>query len=210
MRRTTMLVVCTLTLALCAVYASAQTAPAPDTLKVDYFSNANTSVGTGAGVPVVPDATVRITNPGTSGGTLCADVFVFDPYEEMSECCPCQVTPNGLVTLSVDDDLTSNPLTDVYLTTGSLYIISTATKDNYCPLPFTPTAGVRAWATHIQNVTYAITETPSQDATLSSTELARIENECESILNVGSGHGLCDCGGYAGGPNAKSRFAAAK
>src|SRR5208283_2946998 len=64
----------TLALALCAGSAFAQTAPAADTLKVDYFSYANTS---GA-----PYASVRVINPGTAGGNICADFFVFDSYQE--------------------------------------------------------------------------------------------------------------------------------
>jgi hypothetical protein len=56
MRRITMLVVCTLALALCAGFAAAATTPPPaDTLKVDYFANANTA---GA-----PDATAAVFAP---------------------------------------------------------------------------------------------------------------------------------------------------
>jgi len=189
MRRTTLLVICTLALALCAGSAFAQTAPAADTLKVDYFSYANTS---GA-----PYASVRVINPGTAGGNICADFFVFDSYQELTECCGCLVSPDGLLTLSVDYDLTSNPLTGVTLNTGVVKIISTATKSGYCPLPFTPTAGIRGWGTHIQigvNESYALTETASQDATLSAAELTRIQHECEAIVLDGSGHGFCSCG----------------
>ncbi len=32
---------------------------------------------------------VRITNPGISGRKLCADIFVFDANQELSECCSC-------------------------------------------------------------------------------------------------------------------------
>src|SRR5579863_6888902 len=87
-----------------------------DLLKVNYFSNANTA---GA-----PDGTVRISNPGSPTGELCAQVYVFDPYQEMSECCACLVTPDGLRTLSVNTDLTSNPLTGVTLQTGVVSIVS--------------------------------------------------------------------------------------
>src|SRR5579864_8792532 len=107
--RTTVLVVCTLALALCTVSAWAAGPPA-DTLKVEYFSNANTA---GA-----PDATFRLTNPGTAGGNICASIYVFDSQQEMSECCSCLLTPDGLRTLSVNGDLTSNPLTGVVLNTG--------------------------------------------------------------------------------------------
>src|ERR1700683_2607783 len=90
--------------------ALAATTPPADTLKVDYFSNANTS---GA-----PDATVRLTNPGTAAGNTCGSIFVFDENQELTECCSCLLTPDGLRTLSVNVDLTSHPLTGVILATG--------------------------------------------------------------------------------------------
>jgi hypothetical protein len=193
MTKTSVLVVCTLVLALCttSLWAAVTTPPA-DVLKVDYFANANTS---GA-----PDGTVRIDNPGTSGGALCAAIFVFDVNQEMSECCSCYVSPDGLRTLSVDTDLTSNPLTGASLTGGVIKIVSTiAGAGKTCPNPvngsnLVPTPAVRAWTTHIQNTTYTITETASQDATLSSTEAGNLESECRSIHNVGSGSGICTCG----------------
>jgi hypothetical protein len=181
-----MLVVCTLALALCAGYAAAQTAPPADTLKVDYFANANTA---GA-----PDATVRITNPGTSGGNLCADIYVFYPDQEMAECCGCALTPNGLTTLSVNSNLTANPLTGTLLTSGVIKIVSSVDKGVCNPTSISPTAGLRSWATHIQNSAFTITETASQDATLSTAEQARLRNECSAIVLDGSGHGICSCG----------------
>jgi hypothetical protein len=189
MLRTTMVVVCTVALALCAGYAVATTTPPPaDTLKVDYFANANTA---GA-----PDATVRITNPGTAGGGLCAAIYVFDVNQEMTECCSCYVSPDGLRTLSVNTDLTSNPLTGVILSTGAIKIVSTRANSTTCPNPtnLTPTAGVRAWATHIQNSNFTITEDVSPDATFSATEQNRLQTECVSIHTDGSGHGICSCG----------------
>jgi hypothetical protein len=188
MRRTTMLVVCTLVLALSAGYAAAQATPPADTLKIDYFANANTA---GA-----PDATVRMTNPGTAGGNLCAAIYVVDPSQELSECCSCLLSPDGLRTLSVNTDLTSNALTGVSLTTGAIKIVSTPPIGGACPLPKTlnPKAGIRAWATHIQNSNFTITETASQDATLSSTEVVHLEKECAAVALDGSGKGVCTCG----------------
>lgn len=191
MRRITTLVVCTLALALCAGSAFAGTTK-PDTtytdsLKVDYFINANTS-----GAPV---AVVQLTDTGASGANICADVFVYDPQQELQECCSCLLTPNGLRTLSVNVDLTSNTLTHDVLTTGSIRIV--AAPGSACPLPtstFTPVTGaLRAWATHIQTGN-VITETASQDAPLSSTELSTLVNDCYAISLVGSGSGLCSCG----------------
>jgi len=188
MKKIMIAVVCTLALTLCAAGAFAQA----DTLKVDYFANANSA---GA-----PDATVRLSNPGTntnSPGNVCASIFVFDPMQEMSECCSCLLTPDGLRTLSVNADLTSNPLTGVTLTTGVVKIVSTwPLSGSTCPLPTTvnPLAALRSWATHIQNSNFAITETSSQDATLGSVEIARLGKQCSSIKLVGSGKGVCSCG----------------
>lgn len=188
MSRNMLLVVCALTLALCTASAWASTTPPADTLKVDYFANANTA---GA-----PDGTVRLTNPGTAGGNLCAAVFVFDQNQEMSECCSCFLSPDGLRTLSVNTDVTGNPLTGVTLNTGVIKVVSTGTTAGTCPLPtkFTPIAAVRAWTTHIQNSSFAVTETASQDATLSATEVGRLEAECTAIRTDGSGKGICSCG----------------
>jgi len=126
-------VVCSLFLALivCAGMAQAQ-----DAYKVDYFSNANTG---GA-----PDGTLRLDNPGgAAGANLCADMFVFDSNEEMSECCSCLETPDGLRTLSINSDLTANPLTGVVLNTGVIKIVAAATSAGACPVP-----------THITTVDY--------------------------------------------------------
>jgi hypothetical protein len=165
----------------------------PDTLKVDYFSNANTS---GA-----PDGTLRLTNPGTPGSNVCAYIGVFDSNQEMSECCGCLLTPDGLRTLSIDSDLTSNPLTGVKLSTGVIKVLSVTTVNNTCPFPGTTSkpqyftsGGVRGWGTHIQNSSFTITETESQDATLSVYENIHFYDDCLAINSVGSGAGVCTCG----------------
>jgi hypothetical protein len=176
------------------VFGSSSIATEPvDTLKVDYFSNANTS---GA-----PDGTLRLTDPGTPTGNVCAYIGVFDANQEMSECCGCLLTPDGLRTLSIDADLTSNPFTGVKLSTGVIKIVSVTPVNNTCPFPgtsksaqFYTSGGVRSWATHIQNSNFAITETGSQDATLSVTENVRFYNGCVAIGLVGSGTGVCSCG----------------
>jgi hypothetical protein len=188
-RQTTTLVVIALSLALCSGSAAAQTIPA-DVLKVNYFSNANT--------PSAPDGTVRLDNPGTAPGNVCANIFVFDAAQELSECCSCFLSPDGLRTLSVNTDLTSNPLTgsSSTLTGGVIKIISTTLTAGACPLPtnINPIPALRAWTTHIQNVTFAETETAGQDATLSTGELSRLKAECTAVKLDGSGAGICSCG----------------
>jgi len=181
MRQTTLLVICALMAGLLATAAWGQ--PPADVLKVDYFANANTASA--------PDGTVRLTNPGTSGGNIWAAIYVFDPNQELTECCSCLLTPDGLRTLSVNKDLTSNPLTGVVLTTGLIKIVSTTANS---ATRLTPTAGIRSWATHIQNSNFSETETASQDATLSATEQTRLQGQCFAIHLDGSGHGICSCG----------------
>jgi hypothetical protein len=193
MSRTKLLKVCAVVASATLVVGSAWAAdaklatPTPDVLTVDYFANANTS---GA-----PDATVRLVNPGTTYSNLCADVFVFDANEEMSECCSCTITPDGPLTLSVNGDLTSNPLTGVILSNGVIKVVSDhTTRAGTCPLPasnINPTPTLRGWTTHIQNSSFTITETASQEANLSAGEVRALENQCNAIKVDGSGHGIC-------------------
>lgn len=150
----------------------------------NYFSNANTA-GT-------PDETVRITNPGISGRKLCADIFVFDANQELSECCSCTVAPDGLLTLSVNADLTGNPLTGTILTTGVIQIIPAATTGGMCPLPtaMTPQQALRAWSTHIQEDS-DVTESSSPITAISLEDLSALEAVCSYIQGGGGGHGIC-------------------
>jgi len=196
MRPTSLLAV-SLALFFGAGFAAAQAAPPPaDSIKVDYFDYANTA---GA-----PDGTLRLTNPGSTGTNMCAAIYVFNPLQEISECCACLITPNGLRTLSVNTDLTNNPLTSPIVTTGSISIVSTPTVNAGCPLPTTVTptsAGVRAWVTHIDRSRIAgktsgfvATAAPSSDATFSSYEQVLLQQNCYAISIYGSGRGICTCG----------------
>lgn len=184
MRQTTLLAICLLMVGLAstAVAATPPTPPA-DTLKVDYFANANTASA--------PDGTFRVTNPNTSGGNIYAAIYVFDPEQELSECCACRLTPDGLRTLSVNTDLTSNPLTGVVLTTGLIKVVSSTLPS---ASKLSPTPAIRAWTTHIQNSNFSETETGAQDATFSVNEQIRLQQECASLQLDGSGHGVCTCG----------------
>jgi hypothetical protein len=185
---------------------SAQTYP--DTFKVGYYSNAhsyNECSNTGE-----PDATVRLTNAGTQigsksdpSGNLCAMVYVLTSDQQLAECCGCALTPDALLTLSVNNDLTSNPLTNVIPTNGDIKIISSTGAPTCNPSKPVPAAGVRAWATHIQKDTAAVTvevltsfetETAFSDSTLSTGELKMLQNKCQAIQNNGSGFGVCTCG----------------
>jgi hypothetical protein len=165
-------------------------AMAQDVYKLNYFSN---------NVAGAPDATVRIDNPGLTYGNLCAMIYVFDADQQLSECCGCVETHNGLRTLSVKRDLTSNPLTGRVSTNGVIKIVSAAVNNSPCDPSsnVSPKANLRAWGTHIQNpvgAAYPITETEFSDSTLGATELANLQAQCAFVNILGSGQGICSCG----------------
>ena len=165
-------------------------ASAQDVYKINYFSN---------NVAAAPDATVRISNPGLTYGNLCAMIYVFAADQQLTECCGCLETHNGLRTLSVKANLTSNPLTGVLATNGVIKVVAAAVNNSPCDPTSNvrPTANLRAWVTHIQNpvgTAYPITETESSDSTLGATELANLQAQCAFINILGSGQGLCSCG----------------
>ena len=115
-----------------------------------------------------PDATLRIVNDGggactvgdtTSGkcvefddiGTLWAAIYVFDDSQEMRSCCACPITTDGLLSESVNKELTSNEFTGRgEMTRGVIKVISSFSSDPTFPelIP-----GLRAWFTHIQATT---------------------------------------------------------
>jgi hypothetical protein len=165
-------------------------ASAQDVYKVNYFSN---------NAAPAPDATVRIDNPGLTYGNLCAMVYVFDADQQLTECCGCVETHNGLRTLSVRANLTSNPLTGVVSRNGVIKVVSAAVNNSPCDPTsnVSPKANLRVWVTHVQNAVgtaWPITETESSDSTLGATELANLQAQCAFINILGSGQGICSCG----------------
>jgi uncharacterized protein YjdB len=158
---------------------------------VDYFSYANNVNA--------PDATLNLANTGMTGGDLCAMIYVFDSSQEMNECCGCTISKDGIRTLSVDTDLTSNTLTGVTLATGVIRMVAADAASNpTCNAgTVTPSGLIRPWMTHIQLPlpdTYEITEQESPMPTLNKSELSDLESDCAFIQKLGSGHGVCTCG----------------
>jgi hypothetical protein len=182
-----------------AAILPAQTPTYPDTFKVGYYT-------TGACIRLAPnnalprdvDTTVYITNVGTQtgstadpSGNLCALIYVFEPDQQLAECCGCQITPDGLLTLSVDYNLTSNPLTGATLVNGAIKIVSSTACNAAKPAP---ASGIRAWLTQVQPApSNALTETAFSDATLSAGELSNLAAECKILQTEGSGAGICTC-----------------
>ncbi len=178
---------------------------------VTYYSNANTS---GA-----PDGTLRIINDGAEAtsapegvenGTLWAAIYVFDDSQEMRSCCACKITSDGLLSESVNKELTSDEFTGRgEMTRGVLKVISSWSWDPTAPSPST---GLRGFMTHIQATTttfpapgagntvnavekgpWFVTETALADSNLSSTEVWNLGTLCSYGLTIGSGYGTCPC-----------------
>jgi len=95
----------------------------------------------------IGDGLVRIVNAEdfdpTQNGTVCAMIYVFDDLEEMQACCGCPVTPDGLRTMSVINNLTKNfGVNRGNLNAGVIDII--ATNPNFFfskPIPLPPQIG---------------------------------------------------------------------
>jgi hypothetical protein len=126
---------------------------------------------------------------GASAGNICVNVYAFSPDEQLVSCCSCLVTPNGLASLSVRDDLLAKTLTGIVPTSAVVKLVGS--------LPGTRTlaGGMGAWGTTLHAAppagTLGLTETPFRPATLSPGELASITGRCASILGNGSGSGVC-------------------
>jgi len=179
-----------------------------DVYQVNYFSNRLNSVNMTVVSDVARlDQTVRIINPGEQGtplsahhGTVCADIYVFDSNQEMSECCSCPITANGLLILSVNYDLTSNPLTGWPPPSDGVIKIVSDNQANCDPTSPVPTPDIRAWATHLQAPSYNYLVTTEEEfpvAALQQDELSFLGQACSFVQFLGSGKGVCSCGNEA-------------
>ena len=164
------------------------------------------------------DSVINITNTGANGaslagpgfggatGNICVNVYAFSPDEQLISCCSCLITPNGLVSLSVNQDLVSNTLTGVrpnsvvvkLVNTGATGAFSGTSCTNSAALagtaPFPLAGGFQAFGTTVHAAAatgFATTETPFRRATLSPAELASITTRCTNIIGNGSTFGIC-------------------
>jgi len=151
-----------------------------DVFWVAYYSGGVTSADAS------PGTDVRIINTGASGGNLCADIYVFDSFEELKECCRCTTTPDGLLTLTMAQ-LTNNPANGTFATTGVIKIVSDAGSNCNEANPV-PTSELRSWI--VNPNAGAITESEFEATPLSAQELSNLKVLCGSIKNQ-SGPGVC-------------------
>ena len=196
------LALATLALSTVAFAQNPITADAP--FQVRYASNLN-----------IGDSIVNITNSGAAGANgsanICANLYTFDPAEELISCCTCSVTPNGLQSLSVLKSLISNPLTPAIPTSVVIKIVGSTGACNAANVA-NLAVGLLAWGTTIhQNTSTAATsyfgsETAFSPASLSASELVHITSTCGFIQSNGSGFGICKgcaAGGLGGSTSAQ-------
>ncbi len=131
-------------------------------------------------------------------GTVWASIYVFNDSQEMEECCSCPITPNGVLSESVNTDLTANTMTGrEERTRGVIKVISSASND---PTHNVLQSGVSGWMTHIQATTnnpaggpFYASESGLADSNLSAAEQSALENSCSFDITLGSGAGVCSC-----------------
>ena len=147
-----------------------------------------------------PDAAVRIINdggdidPATQSSDLWAAIYVFDDSEELTQCCNCRVTADGMLSESVKLNLTANPIRNIVNSRGVIKVISSHnTLITGAENPF-PAPGLRVWATHIQGTKvtlspglpvnpvvagpFFVTETLAADSNLSAGEQTLLGQLC--------------------------------
>ena len=171
---------------------------ASDAYQVNYYIQAPCVTPQPLGAPLSALFTINTGQVGspidapTAHGTVCADIYVFDTNQEMLECCSCPVTANGLLAMAVCPNLTGNALTGVSPAIGVIKIVSDRGCDETnitAPVP----AGLRAFQTNAQVI--GATETLFQPAPLTATEQTFLGNTCSFVHYLGSGVGVCACGG---------------
>jgi len=172
--------------------------PQDNGYQMKYFSNLN-----------VGDSVINISNDGNlqtgitasgNNGSICVNVYAFAPDEQLVSCCACPVTPNGLASLSVTNDLTSNVLTPAVPTSITVKLIVTdASSVSVCNAAAPGTvvnAGPVAWGTTLHAapttpVSYMVTETPFTPYTPGHNELSGQVQDCFFVQRLGSGFGIC-------------------
>jgi hypothetical protein len=162
----------------------------------------------------IGDSVVNVTNTGASGGNICVNVYTFAPDEQEISCCTCQVTPDGLASLSVKNSLINNTLTGVVPTAVVIKLV--ATRQTTCNAAAAPifvlnsvdsideedpfATGLAAWGTTIHALpvtpgspatTYGATETAFTPYTFGGPEYLRMTSLCGFIQTDGSGFGIC-------------------
>jgi hypothetical protein len=172
------------------------------TYYVDYYAN-------NAGPAGTFDQIIRIVNVGSLGtpltwparGGICANIYVFDPDQEMIACCSEPISPNELDSAYVGKDLTFNTLTTFIPNSGVVKITLTpnpggafSTCQPTNPVTASDATLAAVWGTHLQEPggnTLFVTETEKHHQNLGADEAAFLPQACSFVLYLGSGRGTC-------------------
>ncbi len=143
---------------------------------------------------------------GSAAGNVCVNVYSFSPDEQLISCCSCLITPNGLASISVNNDLLSNTLTGIrpnavvvkLLNTGAGSAFTGNTCSNSAALAGTASfplaGGLTAFGTSVHPTAggpVVTTERPFPIATPNAADLASLTNRCTNIVGNGSSFGVC-------------------
>jgi len=149
-------------------------------------------------------------------------IYVFDPAQEMGECCGCPISSAGLETFSVEKNLTSNwGLGGIANNAGAIAIVATAPNALAClgqsgacnggcdptNIPgYTPTTANNLLGSITHNwsqlsdpdmmllMTNRITETAlSDDSQGEPNNVTYLQNQCGAIVGNGTGGAICNC-----------------
>jgi len=158
-----------------------------NTYSDDYYSNAQVSG--------VADGTMRIVDDTTNN--LCALIFVFNSSEQLEECCGCPFTPDQENTLSVNTDLTANPVDPaVFTADGSVVMVSS--NAGYPTCDPRKAAGAKAelhgWLTHPQTGDFLTEDEFTVPSVPSAATISSLTAACAALDSVASGTAFCNCG----------------
>jgi hypothetical protein len=142
---------------------------------------------------------------GAATGNTCVNVYAVDPSEELIACCSCLLTPNQVMNLGVNADLTIKTETGVVPPSVTIKLVNTlagpagaatsctnsATSAGGAGFPLA--VGMAAYGTTPQAVgtKYNQVEHPFIPSTLSAAELASLTGRCATIVGNASGYGIC-------------------
>jgi hypothetical protein len=115
----------------------------------------------------------------------------------MLTCCSCKITPNGYLSLSVNNNLTSKVAPNKLPTRGVIKVLSSTTNAGKCdPTNVTQQPGIHGWIAHLQRASssFQITEAELKESALDANEFADLQEDCQVILTQGNGsQGFCTC-----------------
>jgi hypothetical protein len=161
-------------------------------------------INTGAnGAPLLGPGGISGLN--TAAGNTCVNVYAFDPGEELVACCSCLLTPNQVVNLGVNANLTIKTETGIIPTSVTIKLLNTLAGAGGTGTSCTNSAasagstafpivnGMVAYGTTPQpaGTVYSAVEHPFIPSTLSTGELASITGRCAGIVGNASGYGIC-------------------